>query len=134
MNKYGKFAQQTWQTTVPKQYALIPDPEEWFRNLGEEAMRQVGELQYEIAGPDPKNETYLEKVGRLNASRTQAEEIVRAEMLTPDVTEMGDNEEDAGMDQSTVLMHEIIQSFNHGYQQDLENLRAEELDRDNQRP
>lgn len=134
MNKYGKFAQETWQTTAPKQYALIPDPEEWFRNLGEEAMRQVGELQYEIAGPDPKNETYLEKVGRLNASRMQAEEIVRAEMLTPDVTEMEDNEEDAGMDQSTVLMHEIIQSFNHGYQQDLENLRAEELDRDNQRP
>ncbi|GAA3287704.1 TnpV protein [Arthrobacter citreus] len=134
MNKYGKFAQETWQTTAPKQYALIPDPEEWFRDLGEEAMRQVGELQYEIAGPDPKNETYLEKVGRLNASRMQAEEIVRAEMLTPDVTEMEDNEEDAGMDQSTVLMHEIIQSFNHGYQQDLENLRAEELDRDNQRP
>lgn len=134
MNKYGKFAQETWQTTAPKQYALIPDPEEWFRSLGEEAMRQVGELQYEIAGPDPKNETYLEKVGRLNASRMQAEEIVRAEMLTPDVTEMEDNEEDAGMDQSTVLMHEIIQSFNHGYQQDLENLRAEELDRDNQRP
>lgn len=132
MNKYGKFAQETWQTTAPKQYALIPDPEEWFRSLGEEAMRQVGELQYEIAGPDPKNETYLEKVGRLNASRMQAEEIVRAEMLTPNVME--DNEEDEGMDQSTVLMHEIIQSFNHGYQQDLENLRAEETDRDNQRP
>ncbi|WP_237687314.1 TnpV protein [Arthrobacter sunyaminii] len=132
MNKYGKFAQETWQTTAPKQYALIPDPEEWFRSLGEEAMRQVGELQYEIAGPDPKNETYLEKVGRLNASRMQAEEIVRAEMLTPNVME--DNEENEGMDQSTVLMHEIIQSFNHGYQQDLENLRAEETDRDNQRP
>lgn len=132
MNKYGKFAQETWQTTAPKQYALIPDPEEWFRSLGEEAMRQVGELQYEIAGPDPKNETYLEKVGRLNASRMQAEEIVRAEMLTPNVME--DNEEDEGMYQSTVLMHEIIQSFNHGYQQDLENLRAEETDRDNQRP
>ena len=132
MNKYGKFAQETWKMTAPKQYALIPNPEEWFRDLGEEAMRQVGELQYEIAGPDPKNETYLEKVGRLNASRMQAEEIVRAELLTPDVGEGEDNEE--GMDESTVLMHEIIQSFNHGYQQDLENLRVEELDRENQRP
>ena len=134
MNKYGKFAQETWQKTAPNQYALIPNPEEWFRDLGEEAMRQVGELQYEIAGPDPKGETYLEKVGRLNASRLQAEEIVRAELLTPDVAEGEDNEEGEGMDESTVLMHEIIQSFNHGYQQDLESLRAEELERENQRP
>lgn len=74
MNKYGKFAQETWKMIAPSQYALIPDPEQWFRELGERAMVQVGELQYEIAGPDPEGETYLEKLGRLNASRTQAEE------------------------------------------------------------
>ncbi|MBG6218979.1 hypothetical protein IWX75_003467 [Arthrobacter sp. CAN_A6] len=133
MNKYGKFAQETWKMTAPSQYALIPDPEEWFRKLGEEAMRQVGELQYQIAGPDPEGEMYLEKVGRLNASRMQAEEIVRVEMLTPDETETEGDDSDEEMPESTRLMHEIIQSFNHGYQEDLENLRAEELDRDNQR-
>lgn len=133
MNKYGKFAQQTWKMTAPSQYALIPDPEEFFRNLGEEAMQRVGELQYELAGPDPKGESYLEKVGRLNASRMQAEEIIRAEMLTPDVMETEGDETDEGMPQSTQLMHEILQSFNHGYQEDLETLRGEELDRNNQR-
>ena len=32
-------------------------------------------------GPDPPNETYLEKVGRLNMARLQAEEIVLRELL-----------------------------------------------------
>ncbi|MFJ6003654.1 hypothetical protein [Arthrobacter sp. NPDC092385] len=134
MNKYGKFAQETWRMTAPSQYALIPDPDEWFRKLGEEAMNQVGELQYQIAGPDPEGETYLEKVGRLNASRTQAEEIVRTEMLTPDVMETEGDDSDEDLPESTRLMHEILQSFNHGYQEDLETLRSEELDQNSQRP
>lgn len=84
MNTYGKFAQETWKTTAPAEYALIPDPDQWFEQLGEEAAEQVGELMMQLAGPDRKGETYLEKVGRLNASKMQAEEIVRAQMLTPD--------------------------------------------------
>ncbi|CAA9271607.1 MAG: hypothetical protein AVDCRST_MAG83-3305 [uncultured Arthrobacter sp.] len=95
MNKYGKFAQERWRTMASSQYALIPDPDEWFRELGEEALYQVGELQYKLAGPDTECESYLEKVGRLNASRILAEEIVRSEMLTPNVkeTEHGPSEE-----------------------------------------
>ena len=38
----------------------------------------MGELSVQIACLDPEGETYLEKVGGLNAARTQAEEIVRA--------------------------------------------------------
>ncbi|WP_256376046.1 hypothetical protein [Citricoccus sp. SGAir0253] len=34
MNKYGKFAQDTWKALAPAQYALIPDPEAWFTTLG----------------------------------------------------------------------------------------------------
>ncbi len=84
MNQYGKHAQDTWKMIAPTEYAKIVDPQEWFENLGREAEQAVGELTYQIAGPDPKDETYLEKVGRINASKMQAEEIVRAEMLTPD--------------------------------------------------
>lgn len=84
MNTYGKFAQETWKMTAPAEYAQIPDPDRWFEALGEEAAEQVGELMMQLAGPDPVGETYLEKVGRLNAAKTQAEEIVRAEMLSPD--------------------------------------------------
>ncbi len=55
--------------------------------LGEEAETQVVQLQRDLAGPDPQNETYLEKVGRLNAARNQAEEFVRNELLSPPETE-----------------------------------------------
>ena len=94
MNTYGKFAQEAWKTTAPAEYALIPDPDQWFERLGEEAAQRVGELMMELAGPDPVGETYLEKVGRLNASKMQAEEIVRAEMLTPDPSVQQEPEED----------------------------------------
>ncbi|WP_115930577.1 hypothetical protein [Citricoccus muralis] len=65
---------------APTQYALIPDPEMWFTTLGQDTENSVGELSVQVAGPDPAGETNLEKVGRLNAARAQAEEIVRAEM------------------------------------------------------
>ena len=94
MNTYGKFAQEAWKMTAPAEYALIPDPNQWFEALGEEAAQRVGELMMELAGPDPVGETYLEKVGRLNASKMQAEEIVRAEMLTPDPSVQQEPEED----------------------------------------
>jgi hypothetical protein len=130
MNKYGRLAQETWRMTAPSQYALIPDPEEWFRKLGEEAMRQVGELQYQIAGPDPEDETYLEKVGRLTISRMQAEEIVRAEMLMPDVmeTEGDDPEEEEEIDRRQTEIWELTRAINQQRQDLIDLYREQELD------
>ena len=110
MNTYGKFAQEAWKTTAPAEYALIPDPDQWFEALGEEAAQRVGELMMELAGPDPVGETYLEKVGRLNASKMQAEEIVRAEMLTPDPSvqqEPEEDEEESGVTQMLRVVEQI---------------------------
>jgi hypothetical protein len=94
MNTYGKFALEAWRTTAPAEYALIPDPVQWFEALGEEASVRVEDLTRELAGPDPAGETFLEKWGRLNAAKLQAEEIVRAEMLTPDPSVQEEPEED----------------------------------------
>ena len=110
MNTYGKFAQEAWKTTAPAEYALIPDPDQWFEALGEEAAQRVGELMMELAGPDPAGEAYLEKVGRLNASKMQAEEIVRAEMLTPDPSvqqEPEEDEEESGVTQMLRVVEQI---------------------------
>ena len=110
MNTYGKFAQEAWKTTAPAEYALIPDPVQWFEALGEEAAQRVGELMMELAGPDPAGEAYLEKVGRLNASKMQAEEIVRAEMLTPDPSvqeEPEEDEEESGVTQMLRVVEQI---------------------------
>lgn len=87
MNKYGRQAQEAWKTASPTQYSQIQNPDEFFTKLGEQAQEQMDQLQIKIAGPDPKGEGYLEKVGRLNAARNQAEEIVRYELLSPPETE-----------------------------------------------
>lgn len=87
MNKYGRQAQEAWKAASPTRYSQIQDPEDFFTRLGEEAQEQVDGLLLKIAGPDPQGEGYLEKVGRLNAARNQAEEIVRYDLLSPPETE-----------------------------------------------
>ena len=87
MNKYGRQAQDAWKEASPTRYSQIQDPEDFFTKLGEEAQEQVDGLLLKIAGPDPQGEGYLEKVGRLNAARNQAEEIVRYDLLSPPETE-----------------------------------------------
>ena len=92
MNKYGRQAQEAWKAASPARYSQIQNPEEFFTKLGEEAQEQVDELLPKIAGPDPQGESYLEKVGRLNAAKNQAEEIVRYDLLSPPETEDEEDE------------------------------------------
>ena len=112
MNTYGKFAQEAWKTTAPAEYALIPDPDQWFESLGEEAAQRVGELMMELAGSDPVGESYLEKVGRLNAAKMQAEEIVRAEMLTPDPSVQEEPEEEDEEESGVAQMLRVVEQLN----------------------
>jgi hypothetical protein len=83
MNKYGRMAIRHWETTDPDRLQQIPesDREPFFTELGERAEMEIQQLQDELAGPDPAGESYLEKVGRLNMARLQAEERVLAELI-----------------------------------------------------
>lgn len=92
MNRYGVQAQKMWQEAAPARYGQLQDPEEFFSTLGRQAEDMVVELIPQIAGPDPAGEGYLEKVGRLNAAKLQAEEIVRADLLAPPEIEDEDEE------------------------------------------
>ncbi|WP_417221204.1 TnpV protein [Arthrobacter sp.] len=132
MNTYGKFAQDTWKTLAPSQYALIPDPEAWFTDLGKQAETAVVDLMMQLEGPDIKGETYLEKVGRINAAKRQAEEIIRAEMLTPqpeDQEAEPEDEEESSMGVYLEYMHEV----NVLHREALEDLHQEEMERDMKR-
>jgi len=94
MNKYARLAMSHWQRTDPDRYAEIPEPKEtFFQQLGEQAEREIQQLEDAIAGSDPPNEDYLTKVGRLNAARQAAQERVLAELIlipSPDSTEPPD--------------------------------------------
>jgi hypothetical protein len=83
MNKYAHLAIRHWQQTDPARYQAIPESEReaFFRELGERAESEIQQLQDRLAGSDPPSETYLEKVGRLNMARLQAEEIVLPELI-----------------------------------------------------
>ena len=104
MNQYGRFAEQSWQMLAPARYAALEDPNHFFSTLGQEAQSRVVWLAEQMQGPDPTGETYWEKVGRLNAIRMQAEEIVRADLLMPDSSLWEEEDEDEGLEHLRPLM------------------------------
>lgn len=83
MNTYGQQAMTHWQRWLPQRYAAISDPETFFAELGEQAAAQIVELADQLAGTDPPGETYLDKLGRLNAARHAAQEMVVRELILP---------------------------------------------------
>jgi hypothetical protein len=89
MNQYGTRLQEHWRTVAPSGYRQIEDKEAFFTQLGEEMLTVVDQLQQTLAGPDSPEETYLQKVGRLNAARKQAEEVAWENLVTvqPEQTE-----------------------------------------------
>lgn len=94
MNKYGQMLHRQWQSADPRFVKSLSDPTEHFSQMGEQVQEEVLELLPSLEGTDPVGETYLQKVGRLNAAKMQAEEIVLAEYQPPtDSSEMGEPED-----------------------------------------
>lgn len=93
MNEYGAQAMTHWRRWLPSRYAQIASPETFFAELGREVADRIADLSTELAGDDPTQETYLEKVGRLNAARQQAREMVLADQILlppePEASEEG---------------------------------------------
>jgi len=80
-NRYSEIAKQHWTRTDPARVKAIADPEAFFGQLGEQVESQVQELAQTLAGPDQPGEEYLQKVGRLNMARLQAEEVVMRDLV-----------------------------------------------------
>ena len=56
MNRYGRLAQQHWARWRPNQLSQIPDPEDFFSMLGQQAEQQIDELAASL--PAPLGSTY----------------------------------------------------------------------------
>jgi len=95
MNKYGRMAIRHWEKTDPDRFQQIPasDREAFFAELGERAEMEIQQLQDQLAGADPPGESYLEKVGRLNMARLQAEERVLPELILIPAPSHGEQDE-----------------------------------------
>lgn len=90
MNRFGLMALEHWRTNLPRRFSTVQDPETYFRQVGELAQQRIEDLAADLAGDDPAGEGYLEKLGRLNMARLQAEETVVREDLLPDPEQDGD--------------------------------------------
>lgn len=99
MNKYGAMLRRQWEIADPRFVESLDDPTEHFSQMGERVQDEILELQPSLEGTDPAEETYLQKVGRLNAARAQAEEIVLAEYQPP--SDSPEEDEPEGWDAMT---------------------------------
>jgi hypothetical protein len=81
MNRYGATARDYFRDYLPTRYSQIENPDEFFRDLGQQIQDQIVDLTPELAGEDPAGESYLEKVGRLNAAEQMAAERVMADLV-----------------------------------------------------
>jgi len=99
MNSYGRRAMEHWRRWLPSRYRSITDPEAFFSMLGQQAESQILDLAEQLEGPDLPGEGYLEKVGRLNMAKKQAEEWVLREVILldpePETAETDDLDENS---------------------------------------
>ena len=83
MNEHGATARDHWKKWLPSRYAAIEDPDAYFTALGEEVAAEIAGLWGEMStqAGNPPGEDFLDRVGRLNAMKKQAEEIVLADRV-----------------------------------------------------
>jgi hypothetical protein len=94
MNQYGTLAQQHWKRWLPARYAAISDPGAFFTALGDRVASDIAGAWAEMSAAEgnPAGEGYLDRVGRLNMIRKQAEELVLdALVLLPPEPAAGDD-------------------------------------------
>ena len=94
MNRYGIIAQRHWARWLPRQYAVISDPESFFTRLGEEVAQQIDDLTDELVGEIKQSDSYLAHVGRLFAARAIAEKIILPQRVLPEAELATDDDQE----------------------------------------
>ncbi|MFH8257774.1 hypothetical protein [Streptomyces roseolus] len=83
MNQYGRRAQQHWQEFRPEGIAEIDDPEAFFTELGTDVQDEV-RIRWtagRLNAPAVVGESFLERAGRLQQMRHDAEHEVLSELV-----------------------------------------------------
>ncbi len=83
LNRFGRFAWESWKVLAPTALAQIPDPRGHFSTLGATAESQWADLWPELLEPDVPGEDFFHKAGRIEAAKMRAEEMIRNELLIP---------------------------------------------------
>lgn len=86
MNQYGRRAQQHWQEFRPRRIAEIDEPKAFFAELGIDVQGEVRSrwTAERVTAPGVAGESYLERAGRLQQLRHEAEaQVLRELVLLP---------------------------------------------------
>lgn len=94
MNRYGTQLMEQWKAADPQFVSSLSDPKAHFEQMGRQVEEEISELLPTLEGSDQPGETYLQKVGRLQAARTQAEEMILSEYAPPSDSREADEPED----------------------------------------
>ena len=81
LNYYGELVRHQWEGCLPDIYQQIRDPRSFFAILGQMIAQRVDEHADYLAGDDPPDEEYLDKVARLTAALDRAQQRVLGEYL-----------------------------------------------------
>lgn len=116
MNQYGQTAYDRTQQHRPDSFSLIPDPDRFFEQIGEEIAAAVSRLRDEILGqPRPGENVEEYRLRSYQALRT-AEEVTIADhpMLQPPDTSapMEDWGDDPDLADRYRILDEINQTIN----------------------
>jgi hypothetical protein len=86
VNQYGRRAQGHWQEFRPRRVAELDDPQAFFTELGGDVQQEVRArwTAERLTAPAAVGESYLERAGRLQRMRHEAEaEVLRELVLLP---------------------------------------------------
>lgn len=129
MNRFGRMALELWQELAPESLKDLPDREEFFSALGEEAEEAWIQRSLQLAGPDVPGEPWLEKVGRMENARLRAEEMIRHELLTPPTPEQVEEEDDPDwVDPVFTFWQEIEKARQEAFEEEDQIRRASTTD------
>ena len=85
MGRLAQMVERHYQEFLPTAYAAIPESKRpaFFLAKEDEAEEAIDSLTDSLAGPDPTDETFLDKRARLTVARSTAESTVIRETLLP---------------------------------------------------
>ncbi|MCA0252147.1 MAG: hypothetical protein KIT69_14265 [Propionibacteriaceae bacterium] len=105
MNRFERAAREAWAELAPSAVATLEDPSLFFSELASQAETAWLELSAQLAGPMPPEETYLERVSRLESAKRQAAELVINDWCRPPAAAMEDSADE--QDQTSRLVHQL---------------------------
>jgi hypothetical protein len=111
MGRFEQAARQAWQDLAPTALAEMTDPSQFFQDLEKDAEAAWAELAVQLAGPGSPGETYFQRVGRLEAAKLRALEMILADWCRPPAEVIEVQQGEVWPDPTSLLVHQLAEEL-----------------------